>query len=280
MNIKLIQPLILAALTVSLPALSFPAMAMKISINGKLDNKNLQKILESPKFLDICNLSLVNNESHLFKTMLENLPKIKNLKNLYISYNHITDEGAKLISQNMPNAQNLHTLIICYSDISKEGAKELSRALKYTPKLTTLILSGNNIGTEGAKELSNALKYLPDLTVLDISGNSIGEEGIKDISHSLKYVPKLENLIVNNCNIGPVGAKTLCEDVKKYLPELKALVMNYNKIDDESIHYIETSLDNRKWENFQIGNFNSLKDYTPPVLHHQSIKAHKETYNL
>src|SRR4051812_25595670 len=71
---------------------------------------------------------------------------LHHIRELYIGYNSIGDEGAKVLSLN----STITSLYVGSNSIGEEGAKVLS----LNTTITSLDLNSNKIGGEGAKALS------------------------------------------------------------------------------------------------------------------------------
>ena len=118
---------------------------------------------------------------------------------LNLSYNSISDDGAKAIAASL---KNLTTLDLSDNSIGDDGAKAIAVSFK---NLTTLDLSDNSIGEDGAKAIAASLK---NLTSLDLSDNSIGDDGAKAIAASLKNLTSLD---LSDNSIGDDGAKAILD---------------------------------------------------------------------
>lgn len=117
----------------------------------------------------------------------------------------------------------LQELDLSYNGISDKGAKDLADALTVNTKLRKLSLRGNVIGEVGAKALVEAFvghSYGYNsrgiiLPTLDLGENhDIGNDGALAIAGTLKTNIKLEDLGLSHCIIGDVGAKALGEALK------------------------------------------------------------------
>lgn len=117
----------------------------------------------------------------------------------------------------------LQELDLSYNGISDKGAKDLADALTVNTKLRKLSLRGNVIGEVGAKALVEAFvghSYGYNsrgiiLPTLDLGENhDIGNDGALAIAGTLKTNIKLEDLGLSHCIIGDVGAKALRRSIQ------------------------------------------------------------------
>ncbi|EOD05795.1 hypothetical protein EMIHUDRAFT_466011 [Emiliania huxleyi CCMP1516] len=115
------------------------------------------------------------------------------LKELYLGYNQIGDEGCNTLA----------------AALGKEGA---------APRLEELYLSYNKIGDEGCKALTAALKEggAPRLKMLYLEGNTIGDHGCKALAAALVEgaAPSLKTLFVGS---KPPELVTACKERGIYL---------------------------------------------------------------
>ena len=76
----------------------------------------------------------------------------------------------------LKNHDTLIKLYLYYNEIGTEGAKVLAEALRENDTLTELLLFDNEIGDEGARALAKALEKNDTLTSLDLASNSVSDE--------------------------------------------------------------------------------------------------------
>ncbi|CAF3017552.1 unnamed protein product [Rotaria sp. Silwood2] len=128
----------------------------------------------------------------------------KTLRELDLSYNHISDTGVQMISTILSsNNCVLQDIDLSSNDITEKGAIYLANMLKKNQTLKALALNNNNINDNGLKALVDALANdNTKLKQLKLESNRrITRGGIDYIFHSLKDNKNLKEFYVKNCNI-------------------------------------------------------------------------------
>lgn len=80
---------------------------------------------------------------------------------LDVSFNAISDNGAKALQPLLLQANSLEVLIIFNCGLGPTGVTTIAEGLKGTPSLKYLCIARNRMKNEGITALAGALKYLP-----------------------------------------------------------------------------------------------------------------------
>ena len=142
---------------------------------------------------------------------------------LDLSYNEITDDGAKELAANLCSCIQLD---LSHNKIGDYGTKELAANLHNCTQLKWLDLSHNEIGDDGVKELA---ANLHNCTQLNLSHNEIGEDGAKELAANLYHCTQLKELDLSHNEIGDDGAKELAANLY-HCTQLKELDLSHNEI--------------------------------------------------
>ncbi|MDR2609766.1 MAG: leucine-rich repeat domain-containing protein [Rickettsiales bacterium] len=148
--------------------------------------------------------------------------KLKNLTELNLPFNEITNEGVKELAK-LPN---LISLDLSGNKIGNKGAEELAEL----PNLISLDLSSNWLNHEGIKKLAK----FPNLTLLSLSLYHVSDEGIKELA---KF-PKLTSFFLWSRSINRfINDSINDKDIEKLakLPNLTSFSLQDYNISDESI---------------------------------------------
>ncbi|CAF1345103.1 unnamed protein product [Rotaria sordida] len=132
------------------------------------------------------------------------LEKNKALKELDLSYNHISDTGVKIISELLSsNTCELQDIDLSHNGITDKGTIYLANMLKKNQTLKALVLNNNDITDNGLKRLVDVLaKDNTKLTQLKLESNPrITHIGVDYIFRSLKNNKNLEEFYVRNCSV-------------------------------------------------------------------------------
>ena len=114
------------------------------------------------------------------------------LKNIFIEYNDIGDEGAAALATALENNKSLETLHISNNQITDVGALALIDALKNNETLSMIRINYNFISDDVVKKM----KEIALTENFDIEGNKIPKEILKFEIKDNKRIPK-ENLETN-----------------------------------------------------------------------------------
>ncbi|TLY46553.1 MAG: hypothetical protein E6K54_08420 [Gammaproteobacteria bacterium] len=143
-------------------------------LNDELFNPLLNSLAET----NLSELNLVNtNMTDVCATRLSNLISegLKNLNNLQIADNQITDLGLQKLAQGMQHSL-IHTLDLSGQKFSPNALKVFSDALKGNSSLRALKISNAELETDHIAALQTCLKNLDSL---DVSNNELDIEAIQ-----------------------------------------------------------------------------------------------------
>ena len=202
-----------------------------------LNTRTILSIFRDMKVLKYMDVGWGDDEA---VQLAEVLPLCTSATELHLSFNKISDRGAKALAAAfaegaMPNLEVLD--LGRNNQIGDEGAKALAEAVGKgaLPKLEEFRLFSNQIGDNGAKALAEAIGKgaMPELKDLNLGANQIGDEGTVALAAAFAEgaMPKLEILHLGDNRIGDEGAVALAEAVGKgALPGLKKLDLRINKL--------------------------------------------------
>lgn len=179
----------------------------------------LKSIYPDNDYLNLSNQSITDNDID------ELLPLIESISTLDLSFNNISERGARNLSKNT----TLKNLYLLENNIRDDGAKAFAK----NTTLTTLNLVGNFIGNDGAK----ALAKNTTLKKLDVGNNNIGDLGAKALAKNTT----LTDLELNNNDIGNLGAKAFLNNTT-----LTHINLNNNSIDSTILKKVEEHIKNNK----------------------------------
>ena len=208
--------------------------------------------------LSIHSLSLYPEE---VTVLLEGMKNLKNLTELDISSNKISNEAAEalasILSCNISlqtlkiegcslqtegavdifNAITTHShltyLDISYNGISNEAAKALASILSCNISLQTLKIERCSLQTEGAVDIFNATTTHSHLTYLDISSNNISNEAAKALASILSCNISLQTLKIERCSLQTEGAVDIFNAITTH-SRLTYLDISSNDISNEA----------------------------------------------
>lgn len=168
---------------------------------------------------------------------------LQSLEELLLTGNKIGDAGMKefadAVNSDRGVLQSLTGLSFAGNQIGDTGLKVLAAALmtssKGLPSLTVLNLSNNQIGDTGMKEFATTLvsgrNALPNLTFLSISRNKIGDPGLNAFATApsirREALQSLTELDLRDNQIGDKGVNAFQVAVRRYLPNLKSLTLDF-----------------------------------------------------
>ncbi|KAG5278037.1 hypothetical protein AALO_G00094490 [Alosa alosa] len=141
---------------------------------------------------------LTHNCCHTLSSVLQH--KNSSLKELDLSFNHLTDSGIQLMCAGLVfSGCKLETLRLKCCDLTEESCKILGWAVN------------------------------TNLKMLDLTNNEVGDCGAKSLSLGLKHpCCKLENLILSGCLITEIGCDHLTSALDSNPLSLRELDLSYN----------------------------------------------------
>ena len=163
------------------------------------------------------------------------------LKKLDLSCNMLSDDGAAFISEPLKNNVSLQELNISRNNITEDGAKYIAEAIQANATLEKLDLSSNVISNDGAAAISDSLQFNISLQELNISRNEITSEGTKKIITAIQVNDTLKQLDLSINKINDEGANFLSDGLKNNISLLK-LNISHNNITDRGIKVIAEAI--------------------------------------
>ena len=165
----------------------------------------------------------------------------KSLKELNMSENIITSNGAKKIATAIRVNTTLEKLDLSCNSISNDGVSFISDGLKNNNSLQELNISRNEITGEGAQYIAEAILVNTTLEKINLSCNAISDDGTAAISYSLQFNNSLQELNMSKNEITSEGVKKITE-VIQVNTTLKHLDLSINKIVDDGADFISDGL--------------------------------------
>ena len=117
------------------------------------------------------------------------------VKVLHMNSNDLAAQDAIAISDMMIYLEELY---ISYNNLGDDGAKLLSEGITNTKTLRVLDIGDNNIGPSGTTAIANALSNNTSLEELDMSDTSIGPDEAKALGSAISNNEKLKKLLLYN----------------------------------------------------------------------------------
>ena len=188
-------------------------LELKMSKN-KIFNGRESDIIEAIKVnttLQKLDVSFMNTNENFVYECLKNS---KSLKELNMSNNKMTIEGAKIVAQAIQVSTTLEKLDLSFEKLSIDGICIISDSLKSNNSLRELNISKNRITTEGAKLIAEVIETNTMLKQLDLSINKILDDGATLISNSLKSNITLQELNISHNNITNKGIKKITKVIQ------------------------------------------------------------------
>jgi len=150
--------------------------AVKLGCNNLNNLKDITSAVVTYKLkvLNLWGCGLTAREASALSDMMISL------KQLIVSNNNLSDDGAKLLSDGLAKTNTLQELYINDNNISQQGIVAIAHALMENTSLEILNMTNNSIGLEGAIAISEALIKNRTLTELSLYGeNTLKEEAAK-----------------------------------------------------------------------------------------------------
>lgn len=158
----------------------------------------------------------------------------KELHELFLPRNHITDRGAILLAEAFAQMPELSRIHLGVNAIGPGGAKALAKALANKQKLTMFTITDNPIGDEGIKALAPAMALLPELYYFNAGGNAWTEVG--EYVYALSFFCGAGNKLI-----------TLGTGSEKLQPLATANAVRAQKLMDELINFPPKNRSIRTW---------------------------------
>ena len=155
-----------------------------------------------------------------------------NLKTLGLSYNVISDEGAKYIADALMVNKSIKAIGLYNNNIGNYGSQALGEMFKYNNTLESINLSKNLIYYDGLKSLLDGLAINTKLKVIGLEFLNITDDGAKIIKNLLQNNNTIEGINLSNNSIGDEGFISICEGLSQNT-KLTTLSIRRNHISNE-----------------------------------------------
>ena len=109
------------------------------------------------------------------------------LEELYISYNELGDQSAKLLSNGIKTTKTLRVLDIGHNNIGPSGTVAIVSALTNNTSLKKLWMSHNKVGQDGATAFAKAIANNKTLKALSLNDDTMDEKSAMIIMKSLHH---------------------------------------------------------------------------------------------
>ncbi|XP_078618425.1 uncharacterized protein LOC144886003 [Branchiostoma floridae x Branchiostoma japonicum] len=157
------------------------------------------------------------------KAMIQLLPYMPRLQELYVFRVQIEDDTAVDLSEAFVHLKDLRVLSLHTTNLSANGAGILAEQLPSLKKLEELVIAFNRIGDAGAKSLGRKIGYLKRMKVLNLLGNGLTHEGALA---AIESAPQLEQVKCSHISINEDGAESLGETFAS-MQKLKEVHLNF-----------------------------------------------------
>ena len=165
----------------------------------------------------------------------------KSLKELNISENEITSNGAKEIATAIRVNTTLEKLDLSCNALSDDGAGAIIDSLQFNNSLQELNISKNKITSEGVKKIATAIRVNTTLEKLDLSCNEIANDGVSFISDGFKSNNSLQEVNISRNKITSEGAQYI-SDAIRINTTLAKLDLSCNALSDDGAAAISDGL--------------------------------------
>ncbi|NXK94407.1 LRC34 protein, partial [Formicarius rufipectus] len=114
----------------------------------------------------------------------------------------VTDDDLGVLASVLCHAVFVKGLDLSYNVLTDVGAKTMATFLQENPSLQYLNLMFNDIGTSGAELIAGALYRNRSLVYMRMTGNKIGNQGGMFFASMLQINSTLEKLDLGDCDLG------------------------------------------------------------------------------
>ena len=238
-------------------------------IRGR-ENKIIEAIVVNKILLKLdASLMKLQDESCISDCLKIN----KSLKELNMSKNEITSNGAKEIATAIRVNTTLEKLDLSCNALSDDGVNFISDGLKNNNSLKEVNISRNKITSEGAQYIADAIRINTTLVKLDLSCNTLSDDGAIAISDSLqsnKGITKiteaiqtsltLQNIDISKNNISIEGLVYFMEAVKNNCT-LQVVNITHNNVIRSGFTSIKQCIENLQHPIQIYASWNELNQY-------------------
>ena len=227
---------IIEAISVNKTLLKLDASLMKIQDESYI--KDCLKINKSLKELNMSENEITSNGAKEIATAISTNTTLEKLD---LSCNEISNDGVSFISDGLKNNNSLQEVNISRNKITSEGAQYISDAIRINTTLAKLDLSYNALSDDGAAAIIDSLQFNNSLQELNISKNEITSEGVTKIAQVIRVNTTLKHLDLSINKIVDVGANLIGDGLKSNI-SLQELNISYNSITNKGIKKITEAI--------------------------------------
>ena len=119
---------------------------------------------------------------------------VKDVKEIDLRSNEISDEGAKILSEFLEWSGRVEILRLNSNDIGETGAIRLAQTLSTNTSLKVLSLKDNKIGKKGSLRIAKAFRTNSTLEVLDLGNTDLDTGAVIELSENLRSCASLKEL--------------------------------------------------------------------------------------
>jgi Ran GTPase-activating protein (RanGAP) involved in mRNA processing and transport len=193
------------------------------------------------------NNRLRDNDVIILSKLLEK--HVELIDHIDLSYNQITEIGAKALAKLIEKIPNLMSLNLQGNQIDIAGAKEVALSVRKNQTLEYINVSENNIQNEGALQLTEILFESKMLKELNLAENKISHDGIAGIMSVLNW----NNYTLEVLNIDAAYYSTIGQEIAIHIAKMlqtnkgiTRLSLRKNALNCDGIYVItEHLLDNK-----------------------------------
>ncbi|KAJ7954918.1 RAN GTPase activating protein 2 [Quillaja saponaria] len=195
-------------------------------------------VRRSPLLEDFrCSSTRIGSEGGV--ALSDALETCTHMKKLDLRDNMFGVEGGVSLSKALPKHEELREVYLSYLNLEDDGAIAIINVLKDSaPYLEVLEMSGNDITAEAAPAIASCILSKKLLTKLNLSENELKDEGAIQVSKALEGHVQLKEVDLSSNLIRRVGARLLAQTLVQKA-EFKLLNINGNFISDEGIDEVK-----------------------------------------
>ena len=229
-------------------------------------------LLHIPK---LTSLKIISNNlnGNIFTTkFISFLKLLKNINYLDLTDNKITDEDIKPFSEFLKTNKSIKTLLLDNNKMTSTAGFFVADALNKNICLQKLSLNVNEIVGSGLESLLNVISNNNHgLNHLCLGDNKFQNVDFVQIANFFSSNPPLRVLDLSNNTINCASADILGADLKK-AKQLKCLILNNTKLNDESAPQVLNSIHETNIEEIEL-DMNIFTESGPFVIMNKIRKA-------
>ena len=211
------------------------------------------------------------------KKIIEAIKENKTLLKLDASFIKIQDED--YISDCLKINKSLKELNMSENMITSNGAKEIATAIRVNTTLEKLDLSCNRISNDGVSFISDGLQFNTSLQELNISYNCITNKGIKEISEAIQMNSTLQNIDISKNLISIEGLVYFMEAVNNNCT-LQVVNITHNNVTRSGFTSIKQCIENLQHPIQIYASWNEIISRNGELLVISKICTFQESENI